>query len=381
MKKSVDADSHIYEGPQTWKYFPEEFHARRPIPVELPPDTAFGPFNAFWLIDGNVFPKMVGRGQTVFPLPSTVLCENLHSLFGEWDRIPIGSQDLTDVPARLKEMDKLHADVQIVFPTVFLTPVTDEIRLEQALFHAYNRFMAEACSSSEGRLKWAGLVSMGDPAVAVQELRNVKELGASTVMTLGFVHDRPLSNKQFFPFYEEASHLDMPISIHFGWGPSGLQNVFDSRTDGFTDSFITAVLPPIMGLYTLIAGGVLDAFPRLKVGVLETGSEWAIYASSMMQRFTQFTLAGPGGKAQVKRKISDYFRDGRIYVCCEAEEDILALVKHVGEDCIITSTDFPHGDPTSEIRGLDELRQREDIPDRIKEKIFWDNPACFFNLQ
>ena len=53
---------------------------------------------------------------------------------------------MTDIPARLADMDRLGIATQIVYPTLFLVYLTDDPELDVALARAYNRFMAHACA-------------------------------------------------------------------------------------------------------------------------------------------------------------------------------------------------------------------------------------------
>ena len=46
---------------------------------------------------------------------------------------------MSDVPARLADMDRLGIHYQVVFPTLFLVTVADDIQVERALCQSYNR--------------------------------------------------------------------------------------------------------------------------------------------------------------------------------------------------------------------------------------------------
>jgi len=96
--KFIDADAHVEESEEMWRLLDPAFSSRRPIPVRLPEDTTFGRFNAFWLIDGEVFPKMYGRVYFTFGTPPI-------SEVARSKAVTIPSQTLTDVPARLKDLD------------------------------------------------------------------------------------------------------------------------------------------------------------------------------------------------------------------------------------------------------------------------------------
>ena len=57
---------------------------------------------------------------------------------------------MTDIPGRLKDMDKLGVAMQVIFPTLFLIYITDDVVLDVAMARAYNRFLAQACAKSGG---------------------------------------------------------------------------------------------------------------------------------------------------------------------------------------------------------------------------------------
>ena len=62
MQPIIDADTHIAESEAMWQMIDEKMYPRRPVLLSLPDDTLYGGWNATWLIDGNIFPKPVGKG-------------------------------------------------------------------------------------------------------------------------------------------------------------------------------------------------------------------------------------------------------------------------------------------------------------------------------
>jgi hypothetical protein len=73
-------------------------YKRRPVLVSVPDDTLYGERNAFWLIDGNIFPKPAGRGGFNLITPSAAKRQQVRT------DIAIGCRDLTDPETRLKDM-------------------------------------------------------------------------------------------------------------------------------------------------------------------------------------------------------------------------------------------------------------------------------------
>ena len=124
VKKVVDADTHISESESMWELFDREMYKRRPVLVSVPDNTLYGDRNAFWLIDGNIFPKPAGKGGFNLITPSVAKRQQLRT------DIAVGCRDLTDPETRLKDMDRLGFDVQVIYPTLFLIYLTDDVGLQ-----------------------------------------------------------------------------------------------------------------------------------------------------------------------------------------------------------------------------------------------------------
>ena len=268
----IDADGHIIEPEGMFEHLPEEFHLRRPIPVHLPADTVRGDFNGCWLIEGKSVPNIGSRGRTTASMSWTERSRKID--------VSLGSQTLEDMEARLSDLDRFHIDCQIVFPTMFLAAVAEDVKLEGALFHAYNTYVGQACAKSKGRVRWVALLPFRDPAAAVKEMRRASDLGASGIFTMGMVWERNLADPEFFPIYEEAAGLDLPLCVHLGWGSPQVTQLF-SDSHAF---FCSAIVPVMWGFMYTMGAGLLTRFPKLRLGFLETGSAWVPYAMQQIRR-------------------------------------------------------------------------------------------------
>src|SRR5512136_2322561 len=109
MSGVIDADTHISESEAMWNMIDKELYDRRPVLLKAPDDTFYGSRNAFWLIDGNIFPKPNGKGSFRLITPSA---SKLELSRGD---IHLACREMTDVPARLKDMDRLNVDTQIIY--------------------------------------------------------------------------------------------------------------------------------------------------------------------------------------------------------------------------------------------------------------------------
>src|SRR5919199_188620 len=116
---TIDADAHVLETPRTWEYMTEAEREYRPRVIMAP-----GPEGAdieWWVIDGLRRGKQTNVGLDT----------------------PEASREMHDIQLRLRHMDELGVDVQVLYPTIFLTPLTSRPEVELALCRSYNRWMAD----------------------------------------------------------------------------------------------------------------------------------------------------------------------------------------------------------------------------------------------
>jgi len=376
----LDADGHIFEPEAMFANLEPEFHLRRPVPVSLPLDTDAGDSNRVWLIEGKVAPRVSGRGTT-FPgsFPGSPAAETR--------RATVGSQTLEDVESRLQGMGEFGIQEQVIFPTLFLESIAEDVRLEGALYRAYNDYLSAACAKSHGRLKWTACVPWRDPEAAVAEVRRASDLGAAGIFTMGVIFDHQLDDPLFYPVYEAASELDLPVCVHLGWGSPGATQLFHSNA-----FFCGATIPVIWGFTFVMTSGLLGRFPKLRIGFIETGAQWVPYVINQVRRHYQPPTVIREGRPRARlpraggidrnfyRDPAEWFRDGRAFVTFESEEDLPHLLQHLGEDGLMMSSDYPHGDPSADELFLDKLNLRQDIPDRVKEKLVGGNAARFYRV-
>ena len=359
----IDSDTHIAESDSMWALIDKEMYPRRPVLLSGPEDTLYGPRNAFWLIDGNIFPKPAGKGSFRLITPSATKHESSRG------DIHITCREMTDIPARLRDMDRLGVERQVVYPTLFLIYITDDVRLEVALCRAYNRFLAQACDKSGGRMKWVVIPPLKSVGESVKEIRWAKDHGAVGVFFRGIEGEWTLDNPYLFPIYQAASDVGLPICIHTGAGCPAFLKLFDIERN---HTFGHSRIQPLMAFRDIVANKIPEQFPRLKFGFIEASAGWVPFLLHIVKRLFR-----------ERWKFSsdvDMFRDYRIYVACEADEDISYIARHTGEDHLLIGSDYGHQDPSEERHLVATMRSREDVPAALTEKIFYDNPKQFYPL-
>ncbi len=364
----VDADSHVMEIPETWDYLEEEFRERRPVVVQAEGLPTMSHMDSWWLIDGQIHPRLWGRGTTISGTP-------LEMTFARRKSFSLGSQGLTDINARLRDMDTYGIQIQVLFSSILFHRLTEDPRFEAALMHSYNTWMAERCGERPDRLKWAAVIPMRDMGACVAEVRRARDLGAVALMIGGTAGETLLHHRDLEPFFAAACDVDLPVCVHTGWSCPGLTRTCE---DPYASLLLSFTLPVLMGFFSLTAGGVLDRFPGLRAAFLEAGSEWIPYLAGRMDHYHP-VIQNLGWGPHSKKRPSEYMAEGRLYVTCEAEEPLLPkVVELVGEDHVMIEGDMPHAEARD--TGIQELRERTDLTEAVKQKILRDNAIALYKL-
>jgi len=335
----IDADAHVIETERTWDYMDESESKFKPALVSAGNDG-----KQYWLIDGRAIPT-----KTVY----------------DWN-LPAANIEMRDIEARLRHMKELGIDVQVLYPTLFLRPLTKKPEVELALCKSYNRWIADICRKGENQLRWIAILPLMSMKEALAEARFAKENGACGIVTRGIEGNRLMSDPYFFPLYEEASRLSLAICAHASTGSFEWWDLFEQEI-----GFAKFKLPILSSFHSIFYDGIPDKFPELRFGFIEIRAQWLPYViADLAKRFEQ-----------LGKPLSKYFlRDNRLYVTCQTDDDLPYILKYSAEDSIVIGTDYGHGDTAAEIDALRKLRMKSEISGEVLDKILCDNPKALYDL-
>ena len=247
----IDADTHILECEHTWDFLEgDDKHFR---PRWLPEG---------WELDGNFLLREDGD-----PTLSMAIKE-MGGPAGRLAGWPAG---------RLKKMDELGVDVQILLPGLFLTWMTDRPEVERALCGSYNRWMAEACHG-QSRFRWVLVPPVLDVENAISEVEFGAKNGACGILLRGIEGERQLSDPYFHPIFERAQALNLPIVVHTSNGNRYLCGL------RLTNPHFWATGPVMAAFHILLQHRIPSMFPSLKFAFLETGAQWVPEAVRWQKR-------------------------------------------------------------------------------------------------
>jgi uncharacterized protein len=160
-----------------------------------------------WVIDGKI------RGLR-FPILTEEELAALSAKLGRDVNTQQEAREMGDVDLRIRHMDALGLDVQVLHNTVFIESVSDRPEVEVALCRAWNRWMAEVWKLGQGRLRWVCVPPFHSMQDAIDEIRFGKEHGAVGLQLPPFAGDRLMTDPSFYPLFEEAERLDLPVASH-----------------------------------------------------------------------------------------------------------------------------------------------------------------------
>jgi len=283
--------------------------------------------------------------------------------------------------AQLEAMDTEGIDVAVVYPSrgLFAQALDDlDPAFAAAIARAYNNWLHEYCRPDPTRLLGAGMISPYDVRDAVAEAhRAVEELGLRAI----FVRPNPVQGRNwhdpyFEPLWDVLERLNVPLGFHEGFGPY-LPQVGD-RFGADLQMVHTACHPMemMLAVISMIGGGVLERHPNLRVAFLEGNCSWVPFLLWRLDEHYEVTFQRPD--SQLTMKPSAYFKR-QCFVSVEADEDFVKqVIDYMGDDTIVFSTDWPHGD--SKYPHAVASFMRLPISDESKRKILWDNCARYYQI-
>jgi predicted TIM-barrel fold metal-dependent hydrolase len=173
---------------------------------------------------------------------------------------------LTDLgELRIAEMDAAGIDMQVIS---HVEPATQNFEPAEAVRLAIgaNDLLHQAIQAHPGRFAGFAALPTPDPGAAARELeRTVMELGFKGAMVHGLTRGAFLDEKPFWPIFETAQRLEVPIYLHPATPhPEVIDAYYNGYPSmvrvghGFTSEMSAAAV-------RLVLSEVFEAFPRLQI--------------------------------------------------------------------------------------------------------------------
>jgi len=170
---------------------------------------------------------------------------------------------------RIREMDEVGIDIQVLSHSA---PATQRFDAETApaIARAANDRLRERVRAANGRFEAFAALPTANPRAAADELeRAVTKLGFKGAMIHGLTNGHFIDERQFWPIFERAKALDVPIYIHPAVPhPAVVEAYYRDYLKEFPGLLTAAwgftVETATQGI-RLVLSGVFDAYPGLKI--------------------------------------------------------------------------------------------------------------------
>ena len=284
----------------------------------------------------------------------------------------------------------MGVSAQLIFPSVGAGRFarSKDIEVVYGGCDALNRGMADFCGD-DPRLHSVGYLSLRDPERAQVSLKLALELGINAIwIPSDAVDGRAPSHIAYDPLWAMMEEAGVPVTLHIGSGqnmPSAYMNTGVERVLKGNIGNIETTKPkdlPVIHhsierwITCMIYDGVLERFPKLKVGFVELGANWV--PASLMNLDMGVSLLGKfdQGLKKLTMKPSEYFQR-QVRVAPLHTENTGWILQNVGNDILMFNTDYPHPeggkDPFGDFeRSLDAVNASPEQLDRFYSKNYED---------
>jgi predicted TIM-barrel fold metal-dependent hydrolase len=377
--KIVDCDTHFTEPPDLWTA-----NAPAGLKDRMPHVRRVGEADR-WFVGDRDFGSLGGN----------VIAKNKNKLLGRlafqrYEQIAPGSYDVKE---RLKDMDDMGVWGHICFQNGGVTQVGSLLALnDEPLAVTITQMFNDACADrmklSGGRINGMGTLPYWDKQLLTAEMKRVVDLGLKGVV----LPDRPERISEGYlgtdgkvsPFWEEVFEIcngtGIPLNFHLNASLDAESAMWDNL--GFDQKLPMSALLHHIGcaatMSNFMVSGLLDKYPKLKIGLIESGAGWVpFWLEAMEHQLDEFrTMQNRGLKLRCK----EYFQ--RHFWVSFWFEDYAPrhMLEQIGADKLLFETDYPH--PTSLYPGVQDklVSVLRDHDHATRKKVLQENAAKLYNL-
>src|SRR6476620_9184348 len=248
----------------------------------------------------------------------------------------IAAYDSPDLTKRIKEMDEVGLDLQLICQGAGV--YADQLPPEQALevVRQSNNILAERIAPHKDRLAGITALSLKNIDASVEELERTAQKNFRAVLLYPHVDGEMLVDTPAMdPIFSKIAELDLPIFMH---GAGTAQDPTLARLEDGGAGVAYAVLSDgevAECCLRMIASGLFDRYPNLRIVIRSSGGGLPL----LLHRFF-WKHKGPNGE----RRYSEIFLEHFLIDCASSDSTTLAfLIDKMGESNMVFGSDYCGG--------------------------------------
>ena len=246
----------------------------------------------------------------------------------------------------------------------------------KALARAYNDALIETWLTFDPRFFGAMLVAPQDPPAAAAEIRRLGSHPRIVEVLMTSATRIPLGQSYYWPIYEAAQEMGLPVSVHPGVETRGITNGFIAGPPSTYLEWHTNLSQNYMGqVVSLLCEGVFEKFPNLFFVAKEGGLAWI---PGVLWRLDKNWKALRSSVPWLRRPPSEYLFDHIRFTTQPIEEPerpemLRQLFEMIHADrTLMFSSDYPHWDNDSPKYAFPPL------PEAMMERIMFRNAEAIY---
>jgi uncharacterized protein len=245
--------------------------------------------------------------------------------------------------------------------------------LADALCRAVNDWLAAEWLDQDPRLRASIVVPAQNPHYAAAEIDRRARDNSFVQVQLLASNEILLGRKYYWPIYEAAVTHGLPIGIHAGsahrHAPTSV-----GWPSHYTQDYVSHTMGLESALLSLLAEGVFNHFPDLRVVLIESGVSWlpgflwrAIESWRGLRGETPWYTKSPADQVRQHVRLTAQPFDA------PGAAEVETILGHIdSDDMLLFATDFPHW----HFDGADALPPG--VPERLIPKLTVANPLATY---
>jgi predicted TIM-barrel fold metal-dependent hydrolase len=252
------------------------------------------------------------------------------------------------------------------------------LELGAAWARAVNDWQIAEWLDFDPRFRASVQVAFEDPPAAVAEIRRVANDKRFVQVQFSGRPQEPLGRRKYWPIYAACEEYGLAVMSH-AFGSYGQPITGTGWPSFYIDEHVGPAQAMQANIISMVAEGVFERFPTLRLVSVENGFAWL---PSLCWRMDTTWQLLKSEVPHLRRAPSEYIHE-RVYLSTQPMEEphkahyFMQLLEQLGPslDHLLFATDYPHWDADDPDEAVP-----SQLSDEVRQKLYFDNAARLYGL-